>query len=194
MSQRIAWIFVAVALLGSRVWGDGNDFPSGAEVQATAERYFASAGIGPADLISQGEVKELLEAIEELGWEVEDQDKILAQTLTDSHPLVKTLSTRHGQKFMKKVSGYQLIYDRLDRVTGVSGGQRMLRDLVKLPDGYRYAKMKTTGAVPDLLALLPKKGNGRKRQIRDYDQPTGKLYTPTDVLKRLRESYARVES
>jgi hypothetical protein len=91
---------------------------------------------------------------------------------------------------MRRVSGFDLIYDRLDRVSRVSGGQRMLEAIVRLPDGQRYAKPKSQlpHGVPDFLELLPKNSSGKVRTIRDYDKPTGRLYTADDLLARLRHN------
>jgi hypothetical protein len=72
----------------------------------------------------------------------------------------------------------------------VSGGQRMLRDLAKLPDGERYVKMQTPGAVPDMLALLPKKSSGQKRTIKNYKKPTGRVYTEQALAERILQHFA----
>ena len=191
MTRHIELMILAVLCFARVGLGDGADFPRFARVQSAAQAHLRDARRRPADLISQGDAKALMEAISELGWDIEDQDAIVALTLPDGHGLVKTLRTKRGQEFMRRVAGYKLIYDRLERITGVPGGQRMFNDLVRLPDGHRYAKQTTVGAVPDLLALLPKTGNGKKRRIRDYDQPTGNLYTMTAVLARIQESYER---
>ena len=48
---------------------------------------------------------------------------------------------------MGKVKGFELIYDRMDRVSQVSSGQRNLEAIVRLPDGEKYAKPKKAAAV-----------------------------------------------
>ena len=72
-----------------------------------------------------------------------------------------------------------------------SGGPRLIQDLVKLPDGEKYCKPKSGGGVPDLLDLLPKNASGKTRQIANYDEPTGHIYTQEHLLTRLGESYKK---
>ena len=45
--------------------------------------------------------------------------------------------------------------------------------------------------VPDFLDLLPKNSSGRVRTIKDYDKPTGRIYTEEELLRRLNRSLAR---
>ena len=169
--------------------GDRSELPNFSTVEKTATEFFRKTERGPTDLITRSEVKQLTKQLADIGWEVADAAEIIAAALPDSHALVSTLRSKQGQKFMRKVAGYKLIYDRLDRVSQVSGGQRMLQSLVKLPDGQRYAAKQTRGGVPDLLALLPKSGSGKKRTVSKYNEPTGSIYTAKDLLARLRKSY-----
>ena len=90
---------------------------------------------------------------------------------------------------MRRVSGYKLIYDRLDRIAHESGGQRLIRDLIKLPDGARYARWSPGRGVPGLVDFLPKNRSGKTRTVKDYTKPTGKIYTQKQLLERLEESY-----
>lgn len=173
--------------------GDRSELPSFSTVEKAATEFFRQSRRGPTDLITRSEVKQVTKQLADVGWEIADSEEIIAAALPDSHVLVSTLRSNQGQKFMRKVSRYELIYDRLDRVSQVSGGQKMLRSLVKLPDGQRYAGMQTRGGVPDLLSLLPKSGSGKKRTISEYKEPTGSIYTPDDLVARLRESYAAAQ-
>jgi hypothetical protein len=88
------------------------------------------------------------------------------------------------------VCGFDLIYDRLDRVSQVAEGQRTIDALVKLPDGEKYSlpKKQTPKGVPDFLDLLPKHGSGKVRTIKNYDKPTGRVYTEGDLVRRLTRS------
>src|SRR6185503_17441521 len=114
--------------------------------------------------------------------------------LPDQHVVVRTLRSAAGKKFMRQVSGRELMYDRLDRISEVSGGTLLIQDLVKLPNGERYAKPMSGGGVPDLLDLLPKNASGQTRRIRDYHKPTGRFYTVSDLVAGLKESYRKAEA
>ena len=171
--------------------GDSCDFPNFALVQRTTQEHFADLERGANDLVTREEVQSLLAKMEKIGWDVTDAKAILSLTLPNSHALVRVIRSKRGQQFERKVSGYKLIFDWLERITSEPGGQRLVQDIIKLRDGHRYAKQQTGGFVPDLVSMLPKKGNGRKRQIANYKQPTGNLYTPADILARLRESHTK---
>ena len=164
--------------------------PAFDKVRSTVQRHFENLNAYKSgDIISKDEVRPVFQKLNKLGWKVKDEKKILEDTLDSSHVVVKTLRTRDGRRFMRKVSGERLIYDRLDRISHESGGQRLIRDLPKLPDASRYAKNKRPRAVPGLLDLLPKKRSGKTRRIDEYNKPTGRIYTEDDLIKRLKKSY-----
>jgi len=166
-----------------------DQLPSFATLQrVVAQRLAARA---PGDLISQGDVAPVFQDFERLGWAVADRKDINDKLLADSDPVVAALRSRRGVKFMRQVSGYRLIYDRLDRIARESGGTRLIQDLIKLPNAARYAKAKPPRGVPEMHEFLPKGQSGRTRKVTDYTKPTGKLYTADDLLKRLRKSYDR---
>ena len=146
-------------------------------------------GYQPGDLIYQTDVKRVLKALAAAGWRPVDQKQILADTLPENNALVGILSTRRGTRFMRKIKDEELIYDRMDRVCRVSGGERMLADIAKLPNGEKLAKMSRPHGVPGFLDLLPKSSSGKVRSIKDYTKPTGRIYTEELLLERLKESY-----
>lgn len=159
--------------------------------QVVATHFSSQASHRPGDLISQADVAAILKQLAEAGWQPVDQKSIIADTLPDANALVGLLRTHQGRKFMQKVSSFELIYDRMDRLSQVSGGQRTLDALARLPDGEKYAKPKKElpYGVPDFLYLLPKNASGRVRTIKDYDKPTGRIYTEADLLRRLTRSW-----
>lgn len=168
--------------------------PSLAQVQQTVESWFrAAADHRPGDLISKSQVEQVLKALEKLGWQVPDRAELLSDVLDDQHMMVRTFRTSAGKRFMRKISGRELIYDRFERIASVSSGPQLIQDIVKLPDGERYAKPRSGGGVPDLLDLLPKNASGKTRRISDYDKATGHLYTVADLIDRLAESYQETE-
>ena len=137
------------------------------------------------DLIDRDDVTQILAVLKERGWSPDRAKEIESAALPANDFLVKLLSSSQGRRFMRKVKSFKLIYDRLDRIARVSGGQRMLTDLVRLPDGHRYAAWRPKRGTPNLLDFLPKRGNGRRRSIKDYDKPTGKIYTAEQLQERL---------
>ena len=170
--------------------GDAAGLPQFGTVKATMHAYFASLpNRQKGDLISQGDVQPIFAVLQQLGWVVEDQKEILTMVLSDQDFLVRTLRSQRGERFMRQVANDKLIYDRLNRIVRVQGGQRMLEDLIKLPDGATYAKADRARAVPGLLDLLPKNRSGKTREIRDYNKPTGKIYTATQLIDRLETSH-----
>lgn len=164
--------------------------PPNSHVQAIVDQHFArQTNLRPGDLIMQSEVRALFPLLKNAGWDVENRDELLWKVLPAGDPLVRILRSPSGIKFMRQVSGYKLIYDRLDRVASASGGQRLLTDLIKLPDAARYAKQSTGRGVPDLIDFLPKDRSGKTRRIKDYDKATDKLYTVKQFKTALQESY-----
>ena len=145
----------------------------------------------PGDLISRSEVNQVLSQLALLGWSPDDRAQIEADTLSDSSSLVRILRTTEGRRFMRKVAGQEQVFDRLDRISQVAGGEALLQSLVKLPDGERFAMRKPPRGRPDLLDLLPKNASGKTRTIKDYDKRTGQIYSEADLIKRLEASYRR---
>lgn len=169
---------------------DRPELPDFSQVRGTIEQVFAGdAQFRRGDLISRRQVELILGELQRLDWEVEDGDEILGDVLPDGASVVTTLRSAKGRKFMRQVSGFKLIYDRLDRISQESGGRQLLQDLVKLPDAARYARYVTGGGVPDLEGFLPKKRDGKTRRVKDYDKPTGRIYTIDQLVKRLKESH-----
>ena len=191
-----SWLWAFFVTLSLFVTHEGysteEKLPSFGRVQQTVESYFQTMNHRAGEIISTSQVASVLGTLKKLGWNVEDGQAILDATLDDQHVLVTTLRTASGKRLMSKISGRELMYDRLDRISMVSGGPQLIQDLVKLPDGEKYAKPRSGGGVPDLLDLLPKNASGKTRRIADYHKPTGHLYTVTDLMNRLEESY-RVE-
>ena len=152
-----------------------------------ADYFSRQAGHRAGDIIAQSDVTAILRELAAAGWQPPDREQLLADTLPDDNTLVSALRSRPGRRFMHQVNAYDSIYDRLDRVSRVSGGQRMIKAIVRLPDGEKYAlpKRQTPHGVPDFLDLLPKNASGKVRSIKDYHKPTGRIYTQADLLARL---------
>ncbi len=187
----VGWVLFLLPATVQAGEGPDSPLPAFQHVEGMIRAHFEEAKLGPTGLVTREDVQALITKLGKAGWQVEDQQEILSRTLPESHVLVKTLRNKRGQRFTKKASKYKLLYDRLERISDVPGGKKLLRDLMKLPDAHRYARPRASRGVPDLVSLLPKTGDGKKRRVKDYHQPTGNLYTQEDVLARLKESYDR---
>ena len=181
----LAWNASPAAAQGPKV------LPAFAAIQAVVEQHFArQRQLHPGDIICQSDVLTVFPLLESAGWKVEDRDELVKKMLPASDPLIEILRSPNGTKFMGEVANEKLIYDRLDRIAREPGGQRLLTDLVKLPNAARYAKQKTEPGVPDLEDFLPKGRSGKARHVKDYDKPSEKIYTVNDFQKALHRSYS----
>ena len=164
--------------------------PPWKSVDGFVQRYFASVpGYQKGDLISRGRVEATLKHLKKMGWIVSDRVAILNATLEDRNVLVQQFQSTQGRKYMRQVKGYPLAFSQLDRVSRQYGGRALVRDIVKLPDGAKYASPNRARGVPNLVDLLPKRGGSKAQRIADYDKPTGRIYTVKELLKRLKASY-----
>lgn len=198
MRSRVAYRWLIglclVLIPGSLVAQDPRKPPSFAEIRELVDQHFAEQShLRVGDITCQNDVRSLFSTLEASGWIVEDRDEILNKMLSANDPLLRILRSPNGAKFMSQVANEKLIYDRLDRIVRVPGGQRLLTDLVKLPDAARFAKQKTPPGVPDLEDLLPKDRSGKTRQVKDFNKATEKIYTAADFKKALQKSYEMAE-
>ncbi len=150
-----------------------------------ADYFRQKKGYEPGDLITRKDVEAVLKRLASRGYQPRDAKQIIEASLSESDFLVQLLGGTRGRKFMRKVKKESLIYDRLDRIAQVPQGKRTLSDLIKLPDAHRYAPVRPARGIPTLLDLLPKRRSSRTRSIKDYDKPTGKIYTAKQLQERL---------
>ncbi len=136
------------------------------------------------EIITRQDIGTFLTALKSQGM-ILDTKELMELIPGDESSLVRLLRTKNGRNFMAQTSNNRLMFDRLDRIANEQGGKRLLRDLMKLPDAARYAKIDTGPGVPDLIDFLPKVGSSKTRQVKDYKKPTGKLYTFNDVVEYL---------
>lgn len=144
-----------------------------------------------ADILTRSDIQPLFSKFKQLGWVVSEEQELSSRLLSDADPLVRLLREPSGVKLLSQLSNEPLVYDRLDRLMREPGGNRMLTDLVKLPDAARYVRAQRPRAVPGLVDFLPKGASGKTRQVPNYDQPTGKIYTVSQLLEELEHSYER---
>lgn len=146
-------------------------------------------GYQSGDLLSQGEVRPVFDVLAQAGWVVADRDEIIRLVLEDGHYLVKQSRTSVGLKFLRGVAKQSMVYDRLDRLCAMPGGQQLVHDMMRLPNGQDLMKPKPTPGFTDLTSLLPKQANGKSPRNKDFDKPTGKIYTEAQLVKALEKSW-----
>jgi hypothetical protein len=137
------------------------------------------------DLISRRQVEPAFLVLNKLGWNVLDQDDILAMLPDDNAFFVTQLRTKSGRKFMRQMAQYPLGFDRIDRLGQMSMGNDNINALIRGPDGYKMLQYMTETVwgknMGKMLSKAPK-GKG-------FNDPTGKLYTADALMLRLQQSY-----
>jgi hypothetical protein len=151
------------------------------------EQYFASLpDYQPGDLVTRSQAAGALAKAADAGAKVPHAKQILAVTLPDNSFLAKELSTPAGRKFMRKVARQQGGFDRLDRLSTISRGQTLVRDLIRGADGDKFIEyLSTTRGGRKLGSTL-----AGAREGADLNQPTGRIYTADDLMAAIEASLA----
>jgi hypothetical protein len=165
-------------------------FPTMSVVKASFERQFAARkDYEPGDVISQGDVAPLFAQLLAKGWDIAEGDEILKLVSSDQTFFVVQLRTREGRKFMRKAKGQALVYDRLDRLSRMKGGQKLIASITTIPKGDQLMHAKPTPGLRDLTQLLPKGKNGKTPVDKDFGKPTGLIYTQDVLWEYIKASY-----
>ncbi|HEX2476583.1 MAG TPA: hypothetical protein VHK01_17655 [Lacipirellulaceae bacterium] len=158
-----------------------------ADALAAVEQYFASLpDYRPGDLVTRSQVADALANAADAGRKVPAAEQILAATLPDNSFLAKELSTPAGRKFMRKVARHPGGFDRLERLSSISRGQTLVRDLIRGADGDKLIEYLTTTRGGRNLGSSLAGG----RQGANLNQPTGRIYTADDLMAAIEESFA----
>jgi hypothetical protein len=164
--------------------GDTPQVTNGARptVAQLVDSYFARLpDYRAGDLISQSQIVAVIRQIDAAGGEVKNARGIVDRGLPNSSFLIRELSSPAGKKFMRSVGQHQGGYARLDRLSSISGGQKIVRDLVRQPGGEKLVDyLTTTEGGSNLGHTL-----GGARGGVDLNQPTGRIYTASDLLAAL---------
>lgn len=189
-SRQFLLLATAIVAYGSTLVAGQTPLPEFAEVEKWVQDQFASqAGRESHDLILRRDVEQVLDGLKKQGWDVADRKEILASSLANDDWLAQRLQTTAGRKFMRDMSSYPDGYDKLDRLRRLPDGQRILDRLIKGPDGYKMIEYLTNQPggreMGRMLSDAPKGKN--------FNQPTGRIYTVGDLLKRLHESHAAAQ-
>jgi hypothetical protein len=165
---------------------DSKKFPSFETVTSTVQKQLATnRSYRPGDLITTSAADSLFRKLEKINWKVADRRDILKLVLADSDWMARQFSTDRGREFMREIAELPGGYDRVDRLRRMPYGQQQIADLIRSPDGYKlFEYMTTTQGGRNLGGMLSRGVNGR-----DFNSPTGRIYTEVELLKRLKKSY-----
>lgn len=160
--------------------------PSFAEVKQTVAQYFeAMPKFRENDLLTRDVVEPLLGKLQKMGLPLADAGQILGKVPSKDEFLADQLSTDRGRQFMRRISGYPGAYDRLDRLSRMPHGEQTIRDLVRGPGGDKMLQYMTTAqGGTELGKQLSNSPTGKQ-----FNEPTGRIYTVTLLLKRLQQSH-----
>src|SRR3990172_12780163 len=127
------------------VSSDADARPDFAVIEQAVLNYFASQpDYKPGDLVTQKQVDEALLRVEEAGWEVPERDEVVDRALGESSFLVRELSKPAGRKFMRKIAQPKGAYVRLDRLSTISRGEEVVRQLIREKGGYEMIEYMAT--------------------------------------------------
>ena len=160
-------------------------FPTFIAVEASVRQYFASKKLQNDDLLSKGDVRPLFDVLAKQGWNVADREQIISQLLDDKYFMVLMFKKGAGRDFAHSCARFPGGYDRLDRLSRLPHGDTFIEGLIEGPDGYKMIEYMTETPGGDVLGQQV--SNAPKG--RNFNDPTGRIYTTTELLMRLRESY-----
>lgn len=165
---------------------DDDPRPTLREITGAVGRQFQSQPNRlPRDIISRSDADETFELLRRMGWTVPRWKTISQRVPADTAFVVRQLRTSDGTKFMRRIAQYPFAYDRLDRLSGISGGRKLVADLVRKKGGYEmieYLCASRGGA--NLGHMMANAKNGS-----DLNRPTGKIYTVEQLLMALKKAY-----
>lgn len=163
---------------------DRNDTFSDVERVVTAAVQ-DSSGAGLDRIVTQGDVRAAIRALERSGWTVREPQELAERALADSDWLVATLRTLQGARFVSSVLRHGGKIDPLDRLSRMPHGHRTIEDLIRGPDGYKMIEYLTRSAGGRHLGeMLSKAPTGK-----NFNLPTGRIYTLGDLLAELKRRY-----
>ena len=174
--------FVPVVIHISDVWASDKPIPSIDEIRKAVDGYFEDKeDYEPGDLITREQVEPLLDRMQEMGLPMPDKEEILEATLNKDNFIVRQLGTSAGRTFMRQISKFPEAYDRLDRLSRLPRGRKIVKDLVRGPGGYKMIEYMTTSAGgKEMGRMLSDDPNGQ-----NFNDPTGRIYTAKMLINRL---------
>lgn len=160
--------------------------PSIDDVEQLTEGYFSrEPNFQAGDIISRSQVRGLLEELQRQGWKVPRQQELIERVLDDSDILVRELRTKDGRKFARQIARYPQAYDRIDRLARMPTGKSILWRSIHGAGGYQLLEYLTTApGGTEMGKMLSNTPSGR-----DFNKPTGRVYTVAGLIQQLRPRY-----
>ncbi len=162
--------------------------PDFAVIQGVVKRHFLTeTDYTPGDIITRSQVEAALEGVEAVGWRPLGAEAMVKDTLEDQSFLPRSLRTDAGLKFMQHVKRDPGAYDRLDRLSAMPHGRADILAMIKGPDGWKLIDYMTkTEGGENLGKQLSNAPTGK-----NFNKPTGRIYTEADLISRLKTAYDR---
>lgn len=159
--------------------------PTFEAVEAAVESVLhADKKYARGDLLTHKQVAAVLDAVEKIGWKLDDRRGFEKLALDDNSFLVEKLRSKSGQEFYRQVADLPLAIDRLDRLSQLPQGRSTVERLIKGPDGHKLLDYMTNAdGGRELAKMLSKDGRG------DFNSPTGKIYTEDQLVSKLKERH-----
>ncbi len=156
------------------------------------------AAAGTSTWLVQPQVEALFEKLENpsgyssagqkaaAGWKPNDAGEILSLVPLEEEFLSRQLLSPRGLAFQRLIAKDPRNFDRLERMSQLLDGQKMIADLMAGPAGHHdmLKYMISPAGGKQLWSILP-----GARDAKDFDQPTGRVYTWDQLLTRLKASY-----
>lgn len=185
----LCWLLLVLTigpLAAPKAIAAAKELPSFEKIWQTVETELGKfPNYQPGDLISRNQVQPAFALLQQVGWEVRDQQEILNLVPNDSEFFVVQMRTKNGLKFMRQMSKYPLGYDRIDRLGRMSMGKENINALIRGPDGYKMIQYMTeTPYGKNMGVMLSQAPRGK-----DFNSPTGRLYSADLLMLRLQQSY-----
>jgi hypothetical protein len=159
--------------------------PSLADVQQTVRRYFQGRrDFQSSDLITSDVVAPLLAELQRKGLPLADASEILEAVPAKDDFLVQQLCTPAGRKFMRRISSYPNVYERLDRLASLPHGPQTVQGLIRNPGGENMVAYMTTTVSGERLGKVLT----NRPEAELFTVPTGRIYTVPILLTRLQQS------
>lgn len=185
---QLLMLITLVALSGSRIASGDDDatLPPLKQIVAAVERHFASLDdYEPGDLISRAEVKNSLDDVAELGWQPANRVALEKLVLAENAFLVAKLRTKEGTQFMRRIAGIPGAYDRLDRLSAMAGGRKLINTLIRDKGGHTLiAYLAESKGGENLGSMLTQARGGS-----NLNKPTGRIYTVDGLIDVLSKTY-----
>lgn len=162
------------------------EFPPFDQVVITVQKHLKSIkGYKKNDLISRDQIQSVFPKLKKLGWKVADSKNILKRILPSNHFLVRQLRSSQGKRFMRKMNTKTQSFSYLHRLSRMPHGQKRVHELIRGPDGYKLLLYFSDSKYGRKTGEMISRGKNGK----NFNKPTGVIYTGKQFLAALRKSY-----